>query len=255
MAKTDKTEIYERLNKAWKTAVKVVFHNDDIGELKEYEYLLTKFSHAPTKRRSVHLWNDKYPKNARYIEYEKANVGKQYEPLNINEIKDIDSIVEALKERFVYTGDTLIGNNQYIEQSTNVNDSFAVYKSNSVIASKYVAYSSSVISSEYIFGEQDCGNGKFVIASVGVGDLNGVARLFNSLSVGNSSDIYFSHNVEGSQEVMFSFFVRGGLFTIGNMRLQKEKYFKLKEKLLEEITTELLDRKTFKYNIWNIGEV
>ena len=233
------SEIYDRLNKAWKTTIRVLLKTgkngtDEIGELKDYANFLEKFSLPPEQRTNIQVWNDKYPINAKYTEYDKLDMSKTFEPLNINEIKDIDSIVNALKERFVYAGNTLIGNNGLVENSTNVNDSFCVYNSKSIISSKYIAYASSIISSEYIFGVQDSGNGKFIVASTCVGD-QGAARLFNSYLIGNSSDIYFSHNLEGSQEIMFSFFLRGKRFVIGNVELSKEKYFPLKEKLLEDI--------------------
>ena len=96
---------YEIMNNAFKTACKVLFR-EEIGDLKDYEEWLKEYIINPVERERVKVSSENYAKNAKFIDYRSIDFMKKFEPLNINEIKDIDSIVEALKER-LYMQETL----------------------------------------------------------------------------------------------------------------------------------------------------
>jgi len=72
--------------------------------------------------------------------------------------------------------------------------------------------------------------------------------------VSESSDIYYSADIDGSNEIMFSFGVKGAHNTIGNLKLEKEKYKKIKKSLLEQISDELEKTKDLRYNIFNLDK-
>ena len=55
------------------------------------------------------------------------------------------------------------------------------------------------------------------------------------MTVETSSDVYYSSNISGSNEVMFSFFLYGKSYCIGNIELSREKYYSIKQAFLEQL--------------------
>jgi len=234
--------IYEKLNRAWKEATVVIFKKELSGELEDYKNWLMEYAPKPAKRKlyisneSVYVMPPHYCKDARYIGLNEMDFKKKFEPLNINEIKDIDGIVNAVKERFAYSGNILTGNNNHIVESTNVNDSMYVYNSSNVGYSKYVAYSYLVKNSEYIFGTLGDGESAFTIKNI-TGNKN--KRLLDSYSSDVSTDMYYTARVDNSSEVMFSFGLKGVHHVIGNLKLPIDKYSSIKNELLSQMVLEL----------------
>jgi len=72
-----------------------------------------------------------------------------------------------------------------------------------------------------------------------------VKRSLETSTSADSTDIYFSNSIFGSTNIMFSFNQHGKKYIIGNLQLTKDKYYTLKQKLLEEIADELEKNKTF----------
>ncbi len=239
--------LYGELNKAWKTTSRILF-KDEIGELKEYEGWLSEYIINPVERGEVKVTSSDYPKNARYVSYKSIDFMKRFEPLNINEIKDIDSIVEALKERFIYAGNIVLGKSQFVEKSNNVIDSHYILNSNFITKGKYIAHSSYLQKSQYIFGCHDADNTNFAIRSICFGGAEQSQRLFEIMSVETSADVYYSSNISGSHEIMFSFFLYGKSYYIGNIQLERSKYFSIKEAFLEQLRELLKKGKAPKFS-------
>ncbi|MEW6528958.1 MAG: hypothetical protein AB1391_03650 [Candidatus Micrarchaeota archaeon] len=144
------------VEKAFQTTFKIIFGSEckvKIEDLKDY---LWKYHYPLEKKKSKISGKDVYLGENRYcgnvISYDEIDFKKSY-ALDINEIKDIDSIVEAVKDRIQYCGNTLSGKTDFVSESDCVTDSFYIYNSHHFFASKYAAYSSYVRdASEYIFG-------------------------------------------------------------------------------------------------------
>ena len=244
------TNPYPKLNTAFKQLSKTLF-GDEFGELKDYAEWLKEYMHDPSYCKSIKSGKDVYAphnfyeKEAPFISFDEIDFNKRFEPLNINEIKDIDSIADALKERFVYTGNVILGNSNFVKSSSSVFDSFYVSHAQFVDQSKYVAYSSQVRHSEYIFGSVIVAHSGYMIRTDGAGP--NVRRAFESYFCGDASDIYYSVHIFGSAETMFSFFVSGHRYVIGNNILERSKYLSIKSALLEQILDDLRKKKFLSY--------
>src|SRR3989338_83966 len=237
---------YSALNKAWKATTKVLF-GTELGELKYYEEWLMDDLPKIGKRTSLSgkeiiLANDSYSENSRFISSEEAKE-KLFEPLSIDEIKDIDSILGGLSERWEYAGNKILGNSSFVESSDMVFDSQNILSSSNIQqCSNLFGSSLSRLGTKYGFGCIFFGMAEFVIKS----HVNyNVKRVFGSYFIVDSSDVYLSNHCIGCNEVFFSFFQRAKQYCIGNLQLPKDKYFGLKKKLVGEIVEEIKKSKSF----------
>ncbi|MFH1448114.1 MAG: hypothetical protein ABIG39_04585 [Candidatus Micrarchaeota archaeon] len=236
------------LDQNFRATCKIVL-GKEIGSMDEWGDWLSEYAKKPIVRKSslsgkriIHVASNNYPENGKFLHFDEIDFNKKFEPLNINEIKDMDSIVEALQERIIYTGSVVLGNSKQVEDSTNVTDSFYIYKSNSIWKCKYMAYSSYSKGCSYLFGTHDTASSEYLLRGICIGGPRGNRRCFESSLVTDSSDIYYSLYMEGCSECMFSFFQKGKRNLIGNLPLPKGKYLSVKRKLLEEVTGELIGK-------------
>jgi len=124
------------LEKKWLDTCKVLFGaaSGEIGSIAKFVPWLTEFNEPLIHRKSSVSGKDvtyvmpEYSEGSKWIGFEEIDYSKKFEPLNINEIKDIDSRVAAVKERIYYAGNVVLGNSGNIERSSNVNDSFYFYE-------------------------------------------------------------------------------------------------------------------------------
>ncbi len=241
--KINNNGISDKLEKGWNTITQVLL-GEPLYELQKYEKWLSKYIELPEEIKEVPMPHSEYPKNARFQKYSDVNWNKKYEPLNINEIKDIDSIAEAIRERIldrvIYTGEAVFGNSASVSESSSVFDSMYVYKSARVVNSSYVAYSSKVKGTNYAFGVNLLADAEFGMKSYHLGFDK---RVFESSLINGSNDVYYSFGLKGCNEAMFSFNLLGKQFVIGNRVLSKDKYLSIKQKLLEQIHSELESKK------------
>ncbi|MDD5337351.1 MAG: hypothetical protein PHS02_02610 [Candidatus ainarchaeum sp.] len=239
------------LNEAWKSTCKIVF-GEEIGELEEFGKYLggnvlelgmrkSSISGQPVTLSSLNeiCGSAKFISNDEVPAYQKATQDIQ---LDINQVKDIDSVLSALKEKFCYSGNVVLGNSNDVGLSDNCTDSSHVYKSQVVgDGCKYVAFSSQVRQTQYAFGVTYDGGSKFAIRGFCTYKLN---RCFENLNTFDSSDCYFTAGLRSCSNCMFSFNLRNKNNAIGNLALQKDAYLALRKKLLAEITDELKRKKS-----------
>ena len=167
----------------------------------------------------------------------------KFEPLRINELKDLDSLVESIQERVYYTGNVILGNSKFIEDSSNCTDSFYVLGSGKLSDCKYIGYSTFLKSCEYLFGCQGDGPCSYMIRSH-KGQHN--TRCFEQWKCQDSSDCCYVHGLHNCNDCMFSFNLRNKRNCIGNLELSRDKYLGIKKKLIAEITETLRkDKKIF----------
>lgn len=246
-------KLYSELNKAWKSTCRVLF-GEEIGELKDYEEWLKRYLPVSKKMKShlsgkeVAMPLDYYCDKAKFISADELK--ELAVPLNINEIKDIDSIIEAVSERWEYTGNMVIGKLTAIESSTLVTDSSYVANSVDVNGSSHILYSSMVYDSKHLFGCHLSSKSEFCIGCYNSTILN---RCLEVDASAQCADSYFCHYCKGIKEGMFCFNVGAKRYAIGNVELAPDAYRKLKGKLLKEIADELKRDKEFKPDVFNIG--
>jgi hypothetical protein len=237
--------VYNELNKAWKATCRILFR-EEIGDLKEYEEWLKEYLPETGKRKShvsgkeVVFHSDAYCINSKFISLNEMNE-KSIEPLTINEIKDIDSIIEAISERWEYCGNKVLGKSSFIMSSDLVFDSYYISDSMYIENSLYVFSSEGIrANSKYVFGSSGCINGEFIIHLYGGSNLK---RCFEIDQCAESSDLFFCMNCDGCSDLMFSFNQKNKRNMIGNLALSKDKYLTLKSKLIAEIRDELKKEK------------
>ncbi|MFA5929388.1 MAG: hypothetical protein WC861_00735 [Candidatus Micrarchaeia archaeon] len=231
----------------WKSTCRAIF-GEEIGELDAFRSYLLEYHYPCVKGKSaisgkdVALSSSRYCKGASVISQDEVNFEKKYAPLSINEIKDIDSLLSALSDRFYYCGNKIFSNSKFVEGSDNCDDSFFVKDSHTIVSSKYVAYSS--------FIRENCSS---VYGCVGLMDSSNIirgtglhnSRNFESIHCFNSSDMLFAYYCAGCTQCMFSFNLRSKKYCIGNLELPKGKYLEMREKLAKEVAAELREKKRF----------
>jgi hypothetical protein len=241
------TQLYDVLNKAWKSTCKVVL-GGEVGELKDFEEWIGEYMPPLSKRKShlsgkeVILVSPHYCKDARFVSSDEIREIKA-DPLTINEIKDIDSVIQAISEKWEYTGNKTHGNSLLVESSDIAIDSQYVADSTNITESQYVLSSFMMRNgSKYSFGSGWSAKAEFTIRHIGGFDAK---RVFESHLTVNSSDIYLSYNMAGCMDAMFCFSQRNKRHCIGNLELPREKYAALKAKLLAEVRDRLKADKRF----------
>ncbi len=241
-------ELYDRLNQAWKQTCKIVL-GDEVGELKDYEDLLRKPIEGVMVEKPSSISGESVSAPFEYKNLPVASLNELDKltriKLGIDEIKDIDTIVERLKEEFVYVGNMALGKSLSVEKSTKVIDSQYVYESYDVFNSRFAAYTAHIRNQHYAFGARIGGNANFVILSTGYGgnEKNASYRLFENVEVAFANDVYYSVNCISCQEAIFTFFKYGARYTIGNLQLSPDKYKRIKAALLEGVRDNLKAKK------------
>lgn len=247
MEKQNREKVYNELNRAWKSTCKILF-GDEIGELESFKEWFLSGNKAAMRGKSTISGQDllfpspNYSSNARFCTNEEILSIKKFEPLNINELKDIDSLTRAVSERLYYSGNIVLGNSNHVSGSTNILDSFYVLDSATVTDSKYVAYVSELRMSEYSFGCRTSGLTKYTIR--GYESFN-ASRGLDISKCFFCNDCFFSHGLYNCNNIMFSFGLRNRNYCIGNLELPAEKYASLKKKILSEIIAELKKNKSY----------
>ncbi len=233
-------DLYATLDKAWKSTCKIVL-KDEIGDLQDYRDYLKKYTDPMESKRSflsgtdVSISSGRFGSDARFLSNsEVAEYDRKLSamPLDINSIKDMDSLVEAVSERVCYAGNIVLGNSAHVALSHRVVNTNYALECQDIYDGKYVAYSSSMRSPEYFFGGGLGGDAQFCIKTQ---ENFRMSRCMETIHVNIASDCYFCASLENCSDCMFSFNQQSKRFLIGNLQLQKDTYAPLKGKLLAEI--------------------
>ncbi len=242
------------IEQAFELTFRAIFGECDVSldELKDY---LLRYHPQVTKSGSnlsgkdVLLSSDKYRVDGKFISHDEIDWKKQFSPLDINEIKDIDSIIGAITDRICYTGNKVFGNSHYVAETDNCFDSSYVYNAHNIHDSKYIAHSAFIReNSQYVFGSTYLLRSAFLIKAMWADKLT---RCFETYASGFSSDLFFCYNCNDCAQAMFSFNLRSKRYAIGNLEVPKGKYFGLKKKLLKE-SAELIKRDKSFYSPFDI---
>ncbi len=247
---------YELLNNAWKSTAKVLF-TSEIGELKDFEPYLKGAAIGKTVKSYFSgnpLWmaSEHYDSKAKFFDFntEQNNIATvSATPIDINKIKDIDSLMDEIKERIIYSGNKTLGNSKYVEHSDAVVDSTGILNSSIVVRSKYLAYCYLKRESEYAFGCTSSGESTHMIRCF---YNNTLKRCFEASTSVGSADCYFVYNLIACSDCMFTFNIRSKRQMIGNVQLTRDEYSKLKPKLISEMAEKLKKNKKFDFSIMDL---
>ncbi|MCX6770906.1 MAG: hypothetical protein NTX79_02520 [Candidatus Micrarchaeota archaeon] len=249
------SELFRSLDGKWKSTMKILL-GEEFGSMKEYEKWLLGRNRPRITRKSaisgkeVSFVLPDYPQS-RILSLEEIDFQKSFAPLSINEVKDIDSIAAAVKERAYYTGNIHLGNSKFIEGSTDIIESFYIYDSGQVSFSKYIAYGYNLEYSECVFGAMNYGNSSFCTQ---ISNAIKIVRSLEMYSCFDCQDSYYSHRLFNCKNTMFCFNLRNASHAIGNLKLAPDKYTALKKKLVSEMAAELKKNKSLPSLIDIVGD-
>lgn len=249
------SELFRMLDSKWKATAKILL-GEELGGMKEYEkWLLGRNRPRITRKSSlsgkeVSFVLPDYPQS-RILSLEEIDFNEKFTPLSINEVKDIDSVAAAVRERAYYTGNIHLGNSKFIEGSTDVIESFYVYGSGQVSFSKYIAYGYNLEYSECVFGAMNYGNSSFCVQ---ISNAIKMARCLEMYSCFDCQDSYYSHRLFNCRNTMFCFNLRNATHAIGNLKLAPDKYAALRKKLVSEMAVELRKNKSLPSLIDIVGD-
>ena len=234
------SDAYEALDRAWRSTCKVLFGQEAGGLASSAEWLAEygeeiRLEKSSLSGKSVALTQDEYSPSARFIAFGEIDYGKKFQPMSINEMKDIDSLALAAQERLQYAGNVVLGHSSGVENSSNVTDSHYVADSTAVASSKYVAYSKYIKESEYCFGVFGAEKDTYLVKSMG----SSLRRCFECHMVNYLSDCYYCAKAQNCHECFFCFGLENGSYAVGNTPVGKAKYLALKAKLLPEIAEKI----------------
>ncbi|MFH1448595.1 MAG: hypothetical protein ABIG39_07065, partial [Candidatus Micrarchaeota archaeon] len=174
----------------------------------------------------------------------------KFNPLKINEIKDIDSLLEAAGERAVYCGNKVFGKNSSVNEADNCADCIEVFSSHDVTNTKYAAFCSVGRNSDSIYGVSGFNTCSHSIRCVQC-FIIGSIRSFECHCSTGIRDSYYSLNCSNSANCMFCFNLRSKNYCIGNLHLSKDRYGEIKKKLVSEMA-EILKRDKRLFSIVDI---
>jgi len=239
-------ETLEVLNRRWKNACRILL-KQEIGELKEYDKWLegmiekNRVEKSCVSGKDVSLGIKEYAKDARFISFDEIDFGKKYSPIDISNANSIKAFVSSFKDRFIYSGNLVIGKSSHVERSANISDSHYVYDSALYGDCKYMYKSTLGRLNEDLFGSHGCGESQFCIRCT---QTYRDRRCFEAWMTQNCSDVYYSFNLDFCSECIFCFNLRNKKHCIGNIELPPEKYFAIKGRLLSEIAERLKKNKS-----------
>ncbi len=234
-------ETQSALEKAWASTCRVLF-GEELGSLQLYGKWLAELVDMPSARKSsvsgkeVIYSSRDYSAKAKSISLDEVDVNRKFPPLDINQVKDIDSIVQAIQDRVYYTGNMILGNSKYVEKSSNINDSFYVYSTTLSGNDKYMAYCTLARLDSYGFGGNAFSQCEFCLKCH---ELTRVKRSFELWMSQDSADCYYSHGLKSCTGCIFCFNLQNRKNSIGNLELAPDKFKELKAKLVAEMAAEL----------------
>lgn len=212
----------------------------EVGELEDFRPFLSRYTEelmvAESAGGKPAHYSAPYCTGARFLSFEEALGPEASRPVDIDDTKDIDSLLSAVSARFSYAGNKVLGNSRFVEASENCIDSLHVLGSSEIFSCRYVAYSNLIRDSKYMFGCSSGGDSSFAVNCAEISTSTGA---FESGLIFHSSNVYYSYYVRNCREVFFCFSLVSGSYAIGNNVLGKERYLQLKKNLLEQVADEL----------------
>ncbi|MBI5228391.1 hypothetical protein HY988_07400, partial [Candidatus Micrarchaeota archaeon] len=239
-------QLYEEFNKKWQATSRILF-GEEVGELKDYKKWLIGTSRTASGKKStvsgknVQFTLPSYSQSAKIASIDEVDYSKRFSPLSINQIKDLDSIVEAVKDRILYVGNTYLGECTNLFESTDVVSSSYLYSSSQVSYSKWIAYSHCLEYCDNLFGCQNIGTSSYSARVSGAGY---AIRSFELSSVNTCQDSYYCCQTFNLKNCMFCFGLRNASHCVGNLQLSPEEYSKIKKKLQADMAADLKNKKS-----------
>lgn len=230
-------DVYAELNRKWEATCRLLFGRE-VGELKKYEKWLSEFmeemgnAKCGVSGEEVRHVSPEYCEGSRRVAHSEVDFEKKFAPLSINEIKDVESIVQAVQERTAYAGNLVLGNSKFVQKSSGIIDSFWAHGCGTVSNSKYAAYVTNTRFSESVFGCDQIAESSYAIRSY---IARKCMRAFEAWQCDTIADCIYVQYAENCAECAFCFNIRNKRNAIGNLEIGKEKYAQVRKTLGEQM--------------------
>ncbi|MBI5228011.1 hypothetical protein HY988_05470 [Candidatus Micrarchaeota archaeon] len=253
---TDKSKIEE----AFGQTMQIILKKRPAKPIDHYEKWLVNHTHGLEKCKSAASCKEVYlaaygnysdlPKS-RLLNLEESKTFGAAVRLTAQELEGIDLKNAGAKIGKIAFFNTDIQDGQYINdiECTITIDAVSCYRAVCAVYSKYVAYSFWPRSSQYIFGCDSVFDSSFCVNCYHSVNLQ---RCFEMESCSSCSDAMFCHNCENLQECMFCFNTKNKRYAIGNVELGRESYMKIKDRILEQINSEIEKSGKLRYDIFSL---
>lgn len=248
------------IEKAFISTFKVIFKKD-VSSMKEYENWLSKRIVPTRELTSVFgskvyvpdhhptFWMLSAVPDKRMVTYdEAAELGR----FHIDEaiVGDLDKLKEWTSNTACYPTEFIAGRHKNLIETPISLDSSNQFKVYTAIRADYCGVSSWSIQSKYVFGCHWVTDTQYSIKCY---NSLGLMRCFEVDTSTRCTDSMFCHNCEGLAEAMFCWNTKGKRYAIGNTQLQPEQYREIKDMLVAQIADEVVAKKDFKWDIFNVG--
>lgn len=230
---------------AWNKTCKLLL-GKEIGKIEEYaDWLKGLIAPNITKKcavsqKDVSIAVREYAEGSKFISFDEITFDKNYGLFDTDNIKDISSLITVLSDRFLYSGNVLLGNSINAERSTNVSDCSYIYETAQFDKSKLMAYCTVGRESNNLFGVYGPGETEYCIRCT---QTYRDRRCFELWMSQNCSDCYYSYNLDGCSNCIFCFNLRNKKNCIGNLELSPEKFAEIKERLVFQMRERLMKEK------------
>ena len=240
-----RSETLVTLNRRFKGACKILL-KAEVGDIWEFDEWMegmiekNRLEKSCVSGKEVVLGIKEYARDARFVSFDEIDYGKKYAGTSLAGIGSMDALIASLSDRFMYAGNLVIGKSSHVERSANISDSHYVYDSALYGDCKYLHKSTLGRLNEDLFGSHGCGESQFCIRCT---QTYRDRRCFEAWMTQNCSDVYYSFNLDFCSECIFCFNLRNRHHCMGNVQLEPEEYFKVKDRLLSEMAQMLKSRK------------
>ena len=249
------SETLKVLDQRWRSTCKSIL-GQQVGGQQEFEGWLNERLEPGSVHNSILSSKDitssptDYCKGAKWISYDEIDFAKKFSPLNINEIKDIDSLINATRERYVYSSNKILGKFENVSASDVIIDSINIVGSANLSKCKNAAFCFLARESQNVFGCASFGFDTNVIRSC---YHKNNARTFECAVEEYLSDSLFCYNVFNSSDCIFCFNLKNKKNMVANIQLTKEQYSSKKADLIEQITSELESKGRLDFSIMGLS--
>jgi len=225
------------IQRRWDSACQLLFKRK-LGPIMDYAPWLCSINDPIKHRKSsisgreISFAIPEYREGSKWAGFSEALAGIKFKPLSINEVKDLESLVEGLSDRFYYAGSSVLGNSGFVEKSSNITDSFYMYETGKLSDCKYVAFATLGRLCEDNFGGNGIGESQFCVRTY---ETFKDKRCFELWMGQYCSDCFYSHNLNSCQDCFFCFNMKNARHSIGNLALEPSKYRQIRDHLVEQV--------------------
>src|SRR3989338_2569443 len=249
----------DEFEKSFQTISSVVL-GKKLSGYRDYENWLSRSVLSQEKTKSCMSGEDIYlPPFSFYtaLKSKLVTINEAYDAVGKKQIneKDLNSLSfsnasNVLRDISITTMDTQYGTNTNVAESSLYYDSHTCLRGIGLNKSKcdlycfWPRYSEYSLGCYYLFSSQFC---------IKCYNSENLTRCFEMSDCNNCSDSMFCHNSENLKNCIFCFNTKSKQYAICNVEVGREKYMKIKKKILDEIINKLEKDKKLDLNIFNLS--